>query len=69
MAQLPQPLFVGICLQRALPIVWKGGLMATIPGGKNKTRGVMLNDHVGRVLERWIRPKILQIELLLVARS
>ena len=43
--------------------------MATIPSGKNKTRGVMLNDHVGKILERWIRPKILQIEPLLVARS
>ena len=24
--------------------------MATIPSGKNKTRGVMLNDHVGKIL-------------------
>ena len=23
-AQLLQPLFAGVCLQRALPIVWKG---------------------------------------------
>ena len=43
--------------------------MATIPSGKNKTRRVMLNDHTGKVLGRWIRPKILQIEPLLVARS
>ena len=43
--------------------------MATIPSGKNKTRGVMLNDHVGKILVRWIRPKLLQIEPLLVARS
>ena len=41
--------------------------MATIPSGKNKTRGVMLN--VGKILGRWIRPKLLQIEPLLVARS
>ena len=41
-------------LQRAMPNVWKGGLMATISSGKNKTRGVLLNDHVGKILERWI---------------
>ena len=34
MAQLQQPLFAGVCLSRALPIAWKGGLMATIPSGK-----------------------------------
>ena len=68
-AQLLQLLFAGVCLQRALPIVWKGGLMATIPSGKSMTRGVMLNDHMGKVLGRWIRPKVLQIEPLLVARS
>ena len=43
--------------------------MATIPSGKNKTRGVMLNDHVGKILGRWIRPKLLQMEPILVARS
>ena len=47
----------------------EGGIMATIPSGKNKTRGVMLNDHVEKMLGQWIRPKILQIEPLLVARS
>ena len=62
-------MFAGVCLQRALPILWKGCITATIPSGKNKTRGVMLNDHVGKILERWIRPKLLQIEPLLVARS
>ena len=40
--------------------------MATIPSGKNKTRGVMLNDHVGNIFGRWMRPKIFP---LLVARS
>ena len=30
MAMLLQPLFAGVCLQRALPIMWKGGIMATI---------------------------------------
>ena len=50
MAMLLQPLFAGVCLQRALAIMWKGGIMATIPSGKNKTRGVMLNDHVGKIL-------------------
>ena len=46
-----------------------GGIMATIPSGKNTIpRGIMLNDHVGKILERWIRPKILQIEPLLVTR-
>ena len=69
MAMLLQPLFARVCLQRALPIMWKAGIMATIPSGKNKTRGVMLNDHVGKILVRWIRPKLLQIEPLLVARS
>ena len=68
-AQLLQPLFAGVCLQRALHIVWKGCIMGTVPSGKNKTRGVMLNDHVGKILERWFRPKILQIEPLLVTRS
>ena len=29
----------------------------------------MLHDHVGKILRRWTRPKILQIEPLLVARS
>ena len=29
----------------------------------------MLNDHVCKILGKWIRPKILQIEPLLVARS
>ena len=48
MAMLLQPLFAGVCLQRALPIMWKR-IMATIPSGKNKTRGVMLNDHVGKI--------------------
>ena len=43
--------------------------MATIPSGKNKTSGVMLDDHVGKILGRWIRPKLLQIEPFLVARS
>ena len=47
----------------------EGGIMATIPSGKNKTTGIMLNDHVGKILGRWIRPKILQIDPLLVARS
>ena len=37
--------------------------MATIPSGKNKTRGVMLNDHVGRF---WGGGSV---EPLLVARS
>ena len=58
----------GFCLQRALPIMWKGSIMATIPSEKNKTSGVMLNDHVGKILGRWIRP-LLQIEPFLVARS
>ena len=39
MTMLLQPLFAGVCLQRALSIMWKGGVMATIPSGKNKTRG------------------------------
>ena len=69
MAMLLQPLFAGVCLQRVLPIMWKGCIMATIPSGKNKTRGVMLNDSVGKILGRWIRPKLLQIEPFLVARS
>ena len=51
MAQLLQPLFSSVCLQRALPIVWKGGLMATIVSGRNKTRGVMLNDDAGKSLD------------------
>ena len=38
--------------------------MATIPSGKNKTRGVMLNDHVGKISGMRIRPKLLQIEPL-----
>ena len=29
-AQLLQTLFAGVGLQRALPIVWKGGIMATM---------------------------------------
>ena len=53
MAQLLQPLIAGVCLQRTLPIVWKEGLMATIPSGKNKTRGVMLHDHVGKTSRFW----------------
>ena len=62
MAQLLQPLSASVCLQRVLRIMW--------PSGKNKTKGVMLNDHVGKVLgRRIVRPKILQIEPLLVARS
>ena len=32
--------------------------MATILSGKYKTRGVMLNEHVGKILVRWA--KILQ---------
>ena len=55
MAQLLQPLFASVRLQRALPIVWRRSIMATIPSGKNKTRGVMLNDHVGKILERWTK--------------
>ena len=43
--------------------------MATIPREKNKTRGVLLNDHKGKILGRFIRLKILQIEPLLVART
>ena len=39
MAQLSQPLFADVCLQRALPVVWKVGIMPTIPSGQNKTRG------------------------------
>ena len=66
MAMLLQPLFADVRLQTALSIVWEGSIMATIPSGKNKTRGVMLNDHVGKILGRWIRPN-LQIEPPLVA--
>ena len=52
------------------PSCGRGGrIVATIPSGKNKTRGVMHNDHVGKILGRWIRPKLLQIEPLLFARS
>ena len=65
MAMLLQPLFAGVW-QTALSIVWEGSVMATIPSAKNKTRGVMLNDHVGKIFGRWIRPK-LQIEPPLVA--
>ena len=68
MVQLSQPLFAGVCLQRALPIVWKVGIMATIPSGKKKTTGVMLDDHVGEIFGRWVKTNILQIEPLLVTR-
>ena len=67
-AMLLQPCSrVFVC--RALPIMRKGCIMATIPSGRNKTTGVTLNDHMGKILGRWIRPKLLQIEPLLVARS
>ena len=52
MAQLLQTLFAGVGLQRALPIVWKGG---TYHGNNG---GVTLDDHVVKILGRWIRPKI-----------
>ena len=70
MPQLLQPLFAGVSKEPCL-LCGRGrkGIMATIPSGKNKTRGVMLNDHVEKILGRWIRPKILQIEPLMVARS
>ena len=38
MAQLRQPFFAGVSLQRALPHVWRESIMATIPSGKNKRR-------------------------------
>ena len=56
MAQLLQPLFTGVCLQRPLPAVWKGSIMATIARGKNETRGASPNDREGKILERWTRP-------------
>ena len=70
MAQLLQPVFAAVCLQRALPIAWKKGVpWQPFRVERTRTRGVMLNDQVGKISGRWIRVKILRIEPLLVARS
>ena len=69
MAQLLQQGLQVCACKEGLPTVWNGSIMATIPSGKNKTRGVVLNDHVGKILGRWIRPMAVQMEPLLVARS
>ena len=70
MAQLLQPLFAGVCLQKGPAhrvervVSWQPSRVERI-----RERGVTLHDHVGKILRRWTGPKILQIEPLLVARS